>query len=158
MKPNVIPLTSQGHFVPQSYHNIVLGMPLLKTSSFMFCGQQLFLLTQLCTWCTIFITIWVTSRILTTCCDLWDMVKKANCLLASFLCVGDTSVSDLESPPLQFSTVLTFLSYHTEIAFNKVFRSNWSSQRHTGIVHLVANLDSLYNLVYCHYLYVVCGS
>ena len=86
------------------------------------------------------------------------MVKKANRLLASFLCVGDTSVSDLESPPLQLSTVLTFLSYHTEIAFNKVFRSNWSSQRHTGIVHLVANLDSLYNLVYCHYLYVVCGS
>ena len=34
MKPNVIPLTPQGHFVPQLYHRTVRGMSSLKTSSY----------------------------------------------------------------------------------------------------------------------------
>ena len=33
MKPNVIPLTPQGHFVPQLYHRKAQGMSSLKTSS-----------------------------------------------------------------------------------------------------------------------------
>jgi len=34
MKPNVIPLTPQGHFVPQFYHRTARGLSSLKTSSF----------------------------------------------------------------------------------------------------------------------------
>ena len=33
MKPNIIPLTPQGHFVPQLYHRTARGLSSLKTSS-----------------------------------------------------------------------------------------------------------------------------
>ena len=33
MKPNVIPLTPWGHFVPQLYHKAAWGVSSLKTSS-----------------------------------------------------------------------------------------------------------------------------
>ena len=33
MKPNLIPLTPQGHFVPQSYNKAAWGVSSLKTSS-----------------------------------------------------------------------------------------------------------------------------
>ena len=33
MKPNVIPPTPQGHFVPQLYHKAARGVSSLKTSS-----------------------------------------------------------------------------------------------------------------------------
>jgi len=33
VKPNMIPLTPQSHFIPQLYHKTVQGMSSLKTSS-----------------------------------------------------------------------------------------------------------------------------
>ena len=56
--------------------------------------------------------------------------------------------------PLLYSSALWSLSYpalyHIEVAFNKILRRIWHLpfQSHTGIVHCVANLESLNNLVY----------
>ena len=87
---------------------------------------------------------------------LRDMVKKANCLLASFPRVGPIILTRLfQSYCLSlYGSALWTLScpalYHLEVAFNKILRKIWHLpyRSHTGIVHLVANLDSLYNLVF----------
>ena len=84
------------------------------------------------------------------------MVKKANCLLASFPRVGPVALTRLFQTyclPL-YGSALWSLScpalYHIDVAFNKVLRRIWHlpSRSHTGIVHCTANLDSLYNLIY----------
>ena len=89
-------------------------------------------------------------------CKLRDMVRKANCLLASFPRVGPTVLTHLFQYyclPL-YGSALWSLSCsglrHLEVAFNKLLRRIWHLpyRSHTGIVHLVANLDSLFNLVY----------
>ena len=87
---------------------------------------------------------------------LKDMVRKANYLLASFprvtphvmshlfqaycLSLHGSSLWSLSSPAL----------HNIEVAFNKVLRKIWHlhPRSHTGIVHLVARLHSLFNLVY----------
>lgn len=90
------------------------------------------------------------------CHKLRNMVKKANCVLASFPRVGPTILMRLFQTycPSLYGSALWSLSCsalsHIEIAFNKVLCRIWCLpyRSHTGIVHLVANLDSLYNLVY----------
>ena len=87
---------------------------------------------------------------------LHDMVKKANCLLASFPRVGPVVLTRLFQTyclPLSGSALWSLSCpalYHIEVAFNKVLRRIWHlpSRSHTGIVHCTANLDILYNLVY----------
>ena len=83
---------------------------------------------------------------------LRDMVKKANCLLASFPKAGPTILTRLFQSyclPL-YGSALWSLScsalYHMEVAFNKILRRIWRlpNRSHTGIVHSVAKLDSLY--------------
>ena len=87
---------------------------------------------------------------------LRDMVKKANCLLASFPKAGPAIPTRLFQSyclPL-YGSALWSLScsalYHIEVTFNKILRRIWHlpNRSHTGIVHSVAKLDSLYNLVY----------
>ena len=84
-----------------------------------------------------------------------DLVKKSNCLFASFPSVGPfvltklfqsyclslygCSLWKLSSPAIQ----------NIEIAFNKILRKIWNLPRHshTRIVHCTANLRSLYNII-----------
>ena len=74
------------------------------------------------------------------------------CYFASLL----TCLFQIYCLPL-YASALSSLScsalYHVEIAFNKVLRMIWQlpGQSHNSIVHCVANLDSLYNLVCLHY-------
>ena len=88
---------------------------------------------------------------------LKDMVAKANYLFASFPGVGPSimthlfrsyclslhgsSLWSLSSPALHF----------IEVTFNKTLRNIWRLHyhSHSAIVHLVAKLDSLFNVVYC---------
>ena len=87
---------------------------------------------------------------------LRDMVKKANCLLASFPRVGPFILTRLfQSYCLSlYGSALWTLSCPTlrliEVAFNRVLRRIWCLpyRSNTGIVHLVANLNSLFNLVF----------
>ena len=78
------------------------------------------------------------------------MVRKANCLLASFPRVGPLVLARLfQSYCLSlFGSALWSLScpvlYCIEVAFNRILRKI-SSRSHTGIVHSVAKLESLYN-------------
>ena len=82
---------------------------------------------------------------------LHDMVKKTNCLLASFPRVGPFILTRLfQSYCLSlYGSALWSLScpalHLIEVAFNRVLGRIWRLpyRSHTGIVHLVANLDSL---------------
>ena len=85
------------------------------------------------------------------------MVRKANCLFASFPRVGPyiltrlfqsyclslygSGLWSLSSPALQ----------NIDIAFNKIICRIWrlSLRSQSRIVHLVANLHSLFNVIYC---------
>ena len=88
---------------------------------------------------------------------LHDMVRKANCLLASFLRVGPLVLTRLfQSYCLSlFGFALWSRScpalYCIEVAFNRILRKIWHllSRSHTCIVHSVAKLESLYNLIFC---------
>ena len=86
---------------------------------------------------------------------LCDMVKKANYIRVTFLYVGPQILTKL----FQFyylslyGSSLWLLSspalHSIEVAFNKIIRKIWRLPRHshTGIVHSVANLCNLYNVV-----------
>ena len=84
---------------------------------------------------------------------LRDMVKKAKRSLASFPRISPAVLTRLFQTyclPL-YGSALWSLSCsalcHIEIAFKKALRRIWNLPNH-GIVHSVANRDSLYNLVY----------
>ena len=87
---------------------------------------------------------------------LRDMVKKANCVIASFPGVGPFILTRLlQSYCLSlYGSNLWILSctalQNLEVAFNKILRRIWHLPNcsHTGIVHLVAKLYSLFNVVY----------
>jgi hypothetical protein len=87
---------------------------------------------------------------------LRDMIKKANCIFASFPRVGPAILTRLfQSYCLSLhGSALWSLSCSglsaIEIAFNKCLRRIWNlpSCSHTRIVHLVAKLHSLFNVVY----------
>ena len=93
---------------------------------------------------------------------LRDMIRKANCLFASFSGVGPAILSRLfQSYCLSlYGSCLWSLSSpairNIEVAFNKILRKIWRLhyRSHTAIVHLVANLPSLFNVVFhrCHSL------
>ena len=103
-----------------------------------------------------FITILVMFKILTSC-RLCDMVRKANCLFASFPRVGPYILTRLfQSYCLSlYGSGLWLLSspalQNIEVAFNKILHRIWSLplRSHSCIVHLVANLHSLFNVIYC---------
>ena len=84
------------------------------------------------------------------------MVRKANCLLATFPRVGPFILTRLfQSYCLSlYGSGLWTLScpalQNIEVAFNKMLRRIWSlpACSHTHIVHLVANLRSLFNVIY----------
>jgi len=88
---------------------------------------------------------------------LRDMVRKANCLLATFPRVSPFILTRLfQSYCLSlYGSGLWTLSYpalqNIEVAFNKILRRIWSlpACSHTRIVHLVANLRSLFNVIFC---------
>ena len=79
---------------------------------------------------------------------LRDMIRKANCLFASFPGVGPSILSRLfQSYCLSlYGSCLWSLSspaiHNIEVAFNKILRKIWhlDYRSHTAIVHLVANL------------------
>ena len=91
------------------------------------------------------------------------MVRKANCLLLSFptvrpdiqtrlfraycLSLYGSSLWQLSSPALS----------NIEIAFNKVLRKIWQlpNHSHTGIVHSVAALNSIFNIAYLRSLRLI---
>ena len=101
-----------------------------------------------------------------------SMIRKANCLFASLpLCLfASLPLCLFASFPRVGSPVLSrlFQSYclslygssiwslsssslhNLEIAFNKILRQIWRlpNRSHTGIVHLVAKLDSLFNVTF----------
>ncbi len=86
---------------------------------------------------------------------LCDMVKKANCLLASFPRVSPAILTHLFQTyclPLYGSGPAL---YHIEVAFNKVLRRIWHlpSHCHTGIVARVAHNSGLTLSIGCivHY-------
>ena len=87
---------------------------------------------------------------------LRDTVKKANCLLASFPHVGPFILTRLfQSYCISlYGSALWALScpalHLIEVAFNRVLRRIWylPSRSHTGIVYLVANLDSLFIFIF----------
>ena len=87
---------------------------------------------------------------------LRDMIRKANCLFASFPGVGPAILSRLfQSYCLSlYGSCLWSLSSpairNIEVAFNKILRKIWHLhyRSHTAIVHLVANLPSLFNVVF----------
>ncbi len=84
-----------------------------------------------------------------------DMVKKANCLFATFPRVGPYVLTRLfQTYCLSlYGSSLWFLSCpaitNLEIAFNKLLRriSHLPNHSHAGIVHLVAHLENLFNVV-----------
>ena len=84
------------------------------------------------------------------------MVRKANCLFATFPRVGPYILTRLfQSYCLSlYGSCLWSLSspalQNIEVAFNKILRRFWSlsPRRHSRIVHLVANLHSLFNVIY----------
>ena len=93
-----------------------------------------------------------------------SMIRKANCLFASLpLClfasfprVGSPVLSRLFQSyclSLYGSSIWSLSSsslHNLEIAFNKILRRIWRlpNRSHTGIVHLVAKLDSLFNVTF----------
>ena len=87
---------------------------------------------------------------------LREMVKKANCVFASFPRVGPAILTRLfQSYCLSLhGSALWALSRSglqaIEIGFNKCLRRIWNlpSHSHTRIVHLIARLHSLYNVVF----------
>ena len=87
---------------------------------------------------------------------LCDMVRKANCLFATFPRVGPHILTRLfQSYCLSlYGSGLWSLSSTTlqniEVAFNKILRRIWSlsPRSHFRIVHLVSNLHSLFNVIY----------
>lgn len=87
---------------------------------------------------------------------LKDMVKKANYLFASFPRVGPSIMTRLFQSyclSLHGSSLWSLSSpalRNIEVAFNKILRKIWHLhyRSHTAIVHLVAKLVSLFNLVY----------
>ena len=82
---------------------------------------------------------------------LRDMVKKANCLLASFPRVGPIILTRLfQSSCLSlYGSALWTLScpalYHLEVAFNKILRKIWHLpyRSHTGIIWLLILIVSI---------------
>ena len=85
-----------------------------------------------------------------------DMVRKANCMLRSFLGT-DPSVKMklLSSFCLSlYGSVLWNLSCRNlrliEVALNKILRRIWNvpSRTHTGILHCLAGISSISNVVY----------
>ena len=78
------------------------------------------------------------------------------CLLASFPRIGPFILTRLFQPYCLslYGSALWTLSCPAlrliEVTFNRVLRRIWRlpSRSHTGIVHLVANLDSLFNFVF----------
>ena len=86
---------------------------------------------------------------------LRSMVRKANCLFASFPRVGSPILSRLfQSYCLSlYGSSLWSLSSpllrNIEVAFNKILRRIWHlpNRCHTRILHLVAGLDSIFNVV-----------
>jgi len=84
------------------------------------------------------------------------MVRKANCLLANFPRVGPFILTRLfQSYCLSlYGSGLWTLScpalLNIEVAFNKILCRIWSlpARSHTRIVHLVANLCSLFNVIF----------
>ena len=87
---------------------------------------------------------------------LRDMVRKANCLFATFPRVGPYILTRLfQSYCLSlYGSGLWSLSspaiQNIEVAFNKILRRIWSlsPRSHSRIVHLAANLHSLFNVIY----------
>ena len=84
---------------------------------------------------------------------LCNMVRKANCLFASFPRVGQ-DIFFQSYCPSQHGSGLWLLSspalQNIEVAFNKILRRIWSLplRSHSRIAHLVANLHSLFNVIY----------
>ena len=86
---------------------------------------------------------------------LRDMVRKANYVLVTFPSVGPLILTRLfQSYCLSlYGSCLWSLSSPTlhsiEVAFNKILRKIWNLPRHshTRILHSVANLSSLFNIV-----------
>ena len=91
------------------------------------------------------------------------MVRKTNCLFASFPRVGSPILSRLfQSYCLSlYGSSLWSLSSpflrNIEVAFNKILRRIWHlpNRCHTGILHLVAGLDSIFNFVAKHSKYLL---
>ena len=87
---------------------------------------------------------------------LKDMVAKANCLFASFPRVGPSVLTHLFRSyclSLHGSCLWSLSSpalHSIEVAFNKILRKIWHLhyRSHSAIVHLVAKLVSLFNVVY----------
>ena len=87
---------------------------------------------------------------------LCDMVKKANCVIASFpgidpfilICLFQSYCLSLYGSNLWILSCTAL--QNLEVAFNKILRRIWHLPNcsHTGIVHLVAKLYSLFNVVY----------
>ena len=84
------------------------------------------------------------------------MVRKANCLFASFPRVGPSIMTHLFQSyclSLHGSSLWSLSSpalHNTEVAFNKILHKLWHLhyRSHTAIVHLVTKLDSLFNVAY----------
>jgi len=70
------------------------------------------------------------------------------CIAVDLTCLFHTYVLALCGLTLQ--SLSCGALFHTEVAFKKVLCRIWHlpTQRHTAIVHSVANLDNLLNLVY----------
>ena len=87
---------------------------------------------------------------------LKDMVAKANCLFASFPRVGPSVLTHLFRSyclSLHGSCLWSLSSpalHSIEVAFNKILRKIWHLhyRSHSAIVHCVAKLVSLFNVVY----------
>ena len=118
---------------------------------FIFCGQQPCWHSHIATKGILFIMVWVTSKILITSWVTW--LKKPTVynppflmLVPLFWCVFQTYPLPLYCSalwPLFLSCPLSDWD-----SFNKVLQRIWQlpSQSHTGVIHFVANLHSLYNL------------
>ncbi len=84
------------------------------------------------------------------------MVRKANCLFASFPGVGPSTLTRLFQSyflslhGFSLRSLCSPALHNIEVAFSKILRKIWrlNYRSHTAIVHLVARLDSLFNVVY----------
>ena len=118
------------------------------SSSFYLCGQQLPFLDTV-THLGHFLHYNLSDK-------MRSMIRKANCLFASFPRVGSPVLSRLFQSyclSLYGSSIWSLSSsslHNLEIAFNKILRRIWHLPNcsHTGIVHLVAKLDSLFKVTF----------
>ena len=80
-----------------------------------------------------------------------DLTRKANCMLHSFSCCNPLVKTKLFSSfclPLYGSASSASALKSLEITYSNIVRKIWSlpCMSHTGILHQVAKLDSIYNI------------